>query len=173
MPSYPAWPQSVGWWGSWGSTDFIGLFYMKNKCPGKKSLSPFSDQLYENKTDPFAQANNARACSDCLKQRSRMLSKCLCGVMLAPYHRKGDRSRRGTLLAERGGLRWRVTLIHRTTFLHINEALNSLLVIGIVTWPKYWLSQFIPEKNGPSVWIIGVIRCPCRKSINSCASLFR
>ena len=45
---------------------------MKKNCPGKKGLSSFSDQLYENKTDPFAQANNAR-----------MLSKCLCGETLA------------------------------------------------------------------------------------------
>ena len=30
-----------------------------------------------------------------------MLSHCLCEETLAPYHRKGDRSRRGTLLAER------------------------------------------------------------------------
>ena len=81
---------------------------MKKNCPGKKSVSSFSDQLYENKTDPFAQANNARARSDSLKQRSRMLSKCLCGVMLAPYHRKGDRSRRGNLIAERKCMkRWR------------------------------------------------------------------
>ena len=35
---------------------------MKN-CPGEKALSSFSDQFYENKTDPFAQANSARACS--------------------------------------------------------------------------------------------------------------
>ena len=67
---------------------------MKKNCTGKKVLSSFSDQFYE-KTDPFAQANSARACSDCLKQRSRMLSKCLCRESLAPYHRKGDRSRLG------------------------------------------------------------------------------
>ena len=37
-----------------------------------------------------------------------MLSKCLCVETLAPYHRKGDRSRRGTLLAERKcRKRWR------------------------------------------------------------------
>ena len=60
MPSYPAWPQArqaVGWWGSWGSTDFIGPIYMKKNCPGKKDLSSFSDQFYENKTDPFARAD--------------------------------------------------------------------------------------------------------------------
>ena len=63
---------------------------MKKNCPGKKGLSSFSDQFYEKKIDPFAQANSARSCSDCLKRRSRMLSKCLCGESLAPYHRKGD-----------------------------------------------------------------------------------
>ena len=81
---------------------------MKKNCAGKKGLSSFSDQLYENKTGPFAQANSARACSDCLKQRSRMRSKCLCGETLAPYDRKGDRSLRGTLIAERKCIkRWR------------------------------------------------------------------
>ena len=79
---------------------------MKKNCPGKKGLSSFSDQLYENKTDPFAQANSARTCSDCLKQRSRMRSKCFCGETLT--HRKGDRSWRGTLIAERKCMkRWR------------------------------------------------------------------
>ena len=33
---------------------------MKKNCPGKKGLSSFTDQFYENKTDPFAQANSAR-----------------------------------------------------------------------------------------------------------------
>ena len=81
---------------------------MKNNCPGKKVLSSFSDQLSENKTDPFAQANSARACSDCLKQRSRMRSKCLCGETLTPFDRKGERSTRGTLIAERKFMkRWR------------------------------------------------------------------
>ena len=81
---------------------------MKNNCPGKKVLSSFSDQLYENKTDPFAQANSVRACSDCLKQRSCMRSKCLCGETLASYNGKGDRSWRGTLIAERKCVkRWR------------------------------------------------------------------
>ena len=75
----------------------------------------------------------ARARSDCLKQRSRMLSKGLCGVMLAPYHRKGDRSRRGTHLAEREYMkRWRPGWLKKesdpctpATSLHINEALNA------------------------------------------------
>ena len=106
---------------------------MKKNCPGKKSLSSFSDQLYENKTNPLAQANSARARSDCLKQRSRMLSKGLCGVMLAPYHRKGDRSRRGTHLAEGECMkRWHPGWLKKEsdpctppTSLHINEALNA------------------------------------------------
>ena len=35
---------------------------MQKNCPGKKGLSSFRDQSYENKTDPFAlgQANSAR-----------------------------------------------------------------------------------------------------------------
>ena len=81
---------------------------MKKNCPWKKGLSSFSDQFYENKTDPFPKANSARAGSDCLKQRAHMLSKCLCGETLAPFHWKGDRSRRGTLLDERKCMkRWR------------------------------------------------------------------
>ena len=111
---------------------------MKNNCPGKKVLSSFSDQLYEIKSDPFAQANSARACSDCLKQRSRMRSKCLCGETLAPYDRKGERSTRDTLIAEgkfmkrwrSGRLKKESEIIPRTTFLHVSEA---LAVIGIVT----------------------------------------
>ena len=59
---------------------------MKKNCPGKKGLSSFSDQFYENKTDPFPKANSARAGSDCLNQRAHMLSKCLCGETLAPFH---------------------------------------------------------------------------------------
>ena len=55
IPSYPFWPQAVGWCESQGSTDFIGPICMKKNCPGKKGLSSFSDQLYENITDPFAQ----------------------------------------------------------------------------------------------------------------------
>ena len=155
MPSYPAWPQAVGWWESWGSTDFIGPIYMKKNCPGKKSLSSFSDQLYENKTDPFAQANNARACSDCLKQRSSTLSKCLCEVMLAPYLRKDDWSRRGTLLAERKCMkRWRSGWLKTKSNPYTPDNVSTykrglacLPVIGVVTWPKYWLSQFIPGKK--------------------------
>ena len=116
---------------------------MKKNCPGKKSLYSFSDQLYENKTDPFAQANNARACSDCLKQRSRILSKCLCGVMLAPYHRKGDRSRRGTLLAERkcmkrwcsGWLKKEINPYTPDNVSTYKRGLKCLLIIGIVTGP--------------------------------------
>ena len=33
---------------------------MKKNCPGKKGLSSFSDQFYENKTNHFAQVNSAR-----------------------------------------------------------------------------------------------------------------
>ena len=152
---------------------------MKKNCPGKKGLSSFSDQFYEKKTDPFAQANSARACSDCLKQRLRMLSKCLCGESLAPYHRKGDRSRRGTLLADRKCMkRWRSGRLSPYTPDNVSTYKRGLKWLTgnryrDVTWPKYWLLQFIPGVNGPSVWINGVNRCPCTKCIKSCASLFK
>ena len=46
---------------------------MKKHCPRKKGLSSFSDQLYVNKTDPFAQANGERVCfqSVCVEKRWR------------------------------------------------------------------------------------------------------
>ena len=55
---------------------------MKKNCPGKKGLSSFSDQFYENKTNPFAQANSARTCSDCLNSDRASLRKQL--FLLAP-----------------------------------------------------------------------------------------
>ena len=71
---------------------------MKKNCPGKNGLSSFSDQLYENKTDPFA-------------QRARMLwlskiaiahaFKVFVWRNVGPYDRKGERSTRSTLIAER------------------------------------------------------------------------
>ena len=33
---------------------------MKEKLSREKGVSSFNDQFYENKTDPFAQANSAR-----------------------------------------------------------------------------------------------------------------
>ena len=42
--SYPTRPQAVGWWGSLGSTDFIGSVYVKKSCPGEKGLSSISVQ---------------------------------------------------------------------------------------------------------------------------------
>ena len=43
---------------------------MEKSCPGKEGHPPsrvnFSERLYEKKVDPFARANSARACSDCL-----------------------------------------------------------------------------------------------------------
>ena len=140
---------------------------MTKNCPGKKGLPSFSDQSYENRTDPFAQANSARACSDCQKQRSRMISKCLCGGTLAPYHRNGDRSRRGTLQAERkctkrgrsGRLKKESDPCTPDNVCTDKRGLKWLTGNRYrdVTWPKDWLSQFISGTNGPSVWIIGVI----------------
>ena len=43
---------------------------MEKSCPGKEGHPPsrvnFSDRLYEKKVDPYARANSARACYDCL-----------------------------------------------------------------------------------------------------------
>ena len=43
---------------------------MEKSCPGKEGHPPsqvkFSEHLYEKKVDPFARANSACACSDCL-----------------------------------------------------------------------------------------------------------
>ena len=111
--------------------------------------------------------------------RSHMLSKSLCGETMASYHRRGDRSRRGTLLAQRKFMkRWRSGRLNPYTPDNVSTYKRGLKWLTgnryrVVTWPKYWLSQFIPGINGPSVWIIGVIRCPCTKCIKSCASLFK
>ena len=113
------------------------------------------------------------------KRRSHILSKCLCGETMASYHRKGDRSRRGTLLAERKFMkRWRSGRLNPYTPDNVSTYKRGLKWLTgnryrVVTWPKYWLSHFIPGINGPSVWIIGVIRCPCTKCIKSCAYLFK
>ena len=43
---------------------------MEKSCPGKEGHPPsrvnISEHLYEKKVDPFARANSAHACSDCL-----------------------------------------------------------------------------------------------------------
>ena len=106
-------------------------------------------------------------------------AKCLCGETMASYHRKGDRSRRGTLLSERKFMkRWRSGRLNPCTPNNVSTYKRDLKWLTgnryrVVTWPKYLLSQFIPGINGPSVWIIGVIRCPCTKCIKSCGSLFK
>ena len=111
--------------------------------------------------------------------RSHMLSKCLYGETMASYHRKDDRSRRGTLLAERKFMkRWRSGRLNPYTPNNVSTCKRVLKWhtgnrYRDVTWPKYWLSQFISGINGPSVWSIEVIRCPCIKCIKSCASLFK
>ena len=73
---------------------------MKNNCPGKRFSLPLAINYLRIKLTPLPKLI-ARACSDCLKQRSRMRSKCSCGETLTPYDRKGERSTRGTLIAER------------------------------------------------------------------------
>jgi len=111
--------------------------------------------------------------------RSHMLSKSLCGETMASYHRRGDRSRRGTLLAQRKFMkRWRSGRLNPYTPDNVSTYKRGLKWLTgnryrVVTWPKDWLFQFIPGINGPSVWIIGVIRRPCTKCIKSCASLFK
>ena len=63
---------------------------MKKSCPGKEGHPPrrvnFIERLYEKKVDPFARANSARACSDCLALTvlTRLDEpKCLYGEKLA------------------------------------------------------------------------------------------
>ena len=79
---------------------------MKKSYPGKRVSLPLTINFMRIKLTHLTKLT-ARARSDCLKQRARMLSKSLCGETVAPYHRKGDRARRGILLAERkGAKRW-------------------------------------------------------------------
>ena len=64
---------------------------MEKSYPGKEGHGPpsrvnFSERLYEKKVDPFARANSARACSDCLAltELTRLGEpKCLNGEKLA------------------------------------------------------------------------------------------
>ena len=63
---------------------------MEKSCPGKEGHPPsrvnFSERLYEKKVDPFARANSACACSDCLAltELTRLGEpKCLFGEKLA------------------------------------------------------------------------------------------
>ena len=64
---------------------------MEKSCPGKEGHPPsrvnFSERLHEKKVEPaFAQANSARACSDCLTltELTRLGEpKCLYGEKLA------------------------------------------------------------------------------------------
>ena len=56
-----------------------GPVYIKKTCPGLKGHPPGRvielkrGFIWEEKSDPFAQVKSARACCDCLNQRSRML----------------------------------------------------------------------------------------------------
>ena len=63
---------------------------MEKSCPMKEGHPPsrvnFSERLYEKKVDPLAQANSARACSDCLAltELTRLGEpRCLYGEKLA------------------------------------------------------------------------------------------
>ena len=80
---------------SWSVTSvgvcyMLGPVYMEKSCPGKEGHHPsrvnFSERLFEKKIDPFARANSARACSDCLALTELTClgeSKCLYGEKLA------------------------------------------------------------------------------------------
>ena len=68
----------------------LGPVYREKSCPMKESHPPsqvnFSECLYEKKVDPFARANSARVCSDCLAltELTRLGEpKCLYGEKLA------------------------------------------------------------------------------------------
>ena len=68
----------------------LGPVYMEKSCAGKEGHPPsrvnFSERLYEQKVDPSARANSARACSDYLflLQLTRLGEpKCLYGEKLA------------------------------------------------------------------------------------------
>ena len=106
---------------------------MKKNCPEKRVSLPFSINYMRLKLTPLPKLTARAHALIVLKHRSRMLSKCLCEVMLAPSNRNGDRSRRGTHLAERECMkRWRPGWLKKesdpytpATFLHINEALNA------------------------------------------------
>ena len=39
---------------------------MEKSCPGKEGHPRLYERLYEKKVDPFARANSARVCFDCL-----------------------------------------------------------------------------------------------------------
>ena len=63
---------------------------MEKSWPGQEGYPPsrvnFSERLHEKKADPFARANSARACSDCLAltELTRLgKPKCLYGEKLA------------------------------------------------------------------------------------------
>ena len=114
---------------------------MEKSCRGKEGHPPsrvnFSERLYEKKVDPFARANSARACSDCLAltELTRLgEAKCLYGEKFARLggqpsqlfvsHVNGlpssvkKKSRKSWLAQGSSGRR--VTLLPGTTFLHIN-----------------------------------------------------
>ena len=125
----------------------------------------------------------ARVCALIVSNTDRACFQSVCGETLAPYHRKGDWSRRGFLLAERKCMkRWRSGWLKKESDPYTLDNVSSYKrglkwLTGNryrdLIWPKYWLSQFILGTNGFSVWIIGVIRFPCTKCIKSCASLVR
>ena len=116
---------------------------MEKSCRGKEGHPPsrvnFSEHLYGKKVDPFARANSARACSDCLALMELTWlgePKCLYGEKFAqlgrsPFqpsqlfvsHVNGFPSSvkkcRKSWLAQ-GSSGRRVTLLPGTTFLHIN-----------------------------------------------------
>ena len=115
---------------------------MKKNYPGKRVSLPLTINFMRIKLTPLPKLT-ARARSDCLKQRARMLSKCLCGETVGPYHGKGDRSRRGILLAERKcAKRWHPGRLNPCTLDNVSAYKGGLKWLTgnwyrVVTWPKY------------------------------------
>ena len=90
---------------------------MEKSCPGKEGHPPsrvnFSERLYEKKVDPFARANSAPACSDCL---DRLDGVDPAGRAKVFIWRKVGPARRVTLPSKKGDPARRVTLPAEPTF---------------------------------------------------------
>ena len=94
-----------------------GPVYVEKSWPGEEGHPPcrvnFSERLYEQKVDPFARANSAHACSDCLAlMELTRLGKAKCLIIW----RKVGPARRVTLPSKKGDPARRVTLPVEPTF---------------------------------------------------------
>ena len=140
---------------------YLGPVYMEKSCSGKEGHPPsrvnFSERWYEKKVDPFARANSARACSDCLA----LTELTPLGESVVTWRKVGP-ARRVTHSAEptffvsrvngspifvrkcrkcwlaQGSSGRRVTLLPGTTFLHINGALVGNRNIDTENVYCYW-----------------------------------